>query len=114
MEVPELRVLRRDLIESHLGDELLELEWISREERHAPLPGVEADGAGDDLKDTTSVAAPDGGVAEHELAAFLERKRVPVFPGRSPLVHRIEADVGHVGRRARIQTPLYMRRIRLR
>ena len=45
VERPEERVARARRIEAHLVDELLEHERVVGEERHAPLPVVEPDGA---------------------------------------------------------------------
>src|SRR5215207_9326947 len=38
VEVAELGVLRADLVEPHVRDDLLERQRIAREQRHAPFP----------------------------------------------------------------------------
>ena len=50
IEIAEVGIVGADLVEAHVRDELLEVERIPGEQRDAPLPRVEPDGAGDDLR----------------------------------------------------------------
>src|SRR3954453_16244560 len=74
-ELPEQRVDSADLVKTHLVDELLELQRVVAEQIHAPLPIVEADGAGDDLLHLTGVAAANESVRFHLPLALLDRER---------------------------------------
>src|SRR5688572_25518560 len=75
VELTELGVVRARLVESHLGHDLLEVERVTREERHPPLPGVEPDRAADDLHDPAGIAASGGPVRDHHSAALFDRQR---------------------------------------
>src|SRR5262249_44632751 len=66
VERPEERESRARRVEAHLVNELLEDERIVCEQRHAPLPVVEPDGALDDLHHPSGVAASDLSVPPHE------------------------------------------------
>src|SRR5688500_20264996 len=79
IEVAELRVLRTHFIESHLGDDALEIERIACEQSHSPFPGVEADRAGDDLLNPPRIFAPGHSMRMHETASLLQWKRIPVL-----------------------------------
>src|SRR5438105_10782789 len=73
VEVAEIGVLRARLVEAHLGDELLEVHRILGEERHAPLPPIESDRAGDDLRSSPRVAPAREAVTVHQLAPLRKR-----------------------------------------
>src|SRR5438477_13187794 len=90
VEITELGVLRAGFVEPHLGDELLEVHRILREQRDAPFPPIETDRAGDNLHNTAGVAAAREAVAVHQLAPLRQRKRVPVLRRVTALRHRIE------------------------
>src|SRR5262249_56430436 len=64
---------------------------------HAPFPGVESDGALDDLHDATGVAPSDLAVAPHEAGALARGQIVPVHLLAAALRHRIEAEVALSG-----------------
>lgn len=81
-----------DGVEAHFIDEFLEDEGVFGEEVDAPLPIVEADGAGDDLAYFAGVAAADEAVFVHEGGALFEREGVPVFVLTAAAVHGVEAD----------------------
>src|SRR5690606_24807452 len=51
VEAAELAEAGTRLVEAHVGDDALDVEEVVGEERDAPLPVVESDGAGDDLVD---------------------------------------------------------------
>ena len=80
---PELGVVRRGLVEAHLVHTRLQVVGVHAEQRHAPLPVVEARRPGDELQDAASKGAAHRTVAEHERLAGLELQRVPVVIGRS-------------------------------
>ena len=84
---------RRWPVEAHLVDQLLEDRRIVGEEIDAPFPVVEADRAGDDLRDLAGVLAADMPCSRIIAARSLERRAVPVLRLAAPLVHRVEADV---------------------
>src|SRR5437868_2156286 len=72
VEVAELGVLRAHLVEAHVGNQLLEVEWVLCEKRYPPLPGVEPDCAGNDLLHPTCVATPGESVPIHQATPLIE------------------------------------------
>src|SRR5215212_5999728 len=74
VEVAELSVLCADFVESHLGHDALEVEWIAREERHSPLPLIESNRTSDDLLNSPCVFSAGQSVCMHQPAPLLERK----------------------------------------
>lgn len=58
-EVAEEAVDGGDFVEAHFIDQFLEDDGVFGEEGDAPLPVIEADGAGDDLLDASGVASAD-------------------------------------------------------
>src|ERR1700691_3307233 len=94
------------MIEAHFVNQLLENQGIVGEEVYAPLPVVEADGAGDDLFYFTSIAAPDETVFIHLALALFHRKRVPVLVFATSAIHGIKTEVT-VGRHQREQARLH-------
>src|SRR5581483_5405564 len=91
-ERAEVGVHRRDLVEAHLVEDLLEGDRIVGQQRDTPLPVVEGEGAGDQLQHPAGVGHADPGVTAHELAPLLEGELVPVDLAPPALGHRVEAD----------------------
>src|SRR5882672_6499782 len=65
VELPEQGVDGADVVEAHFVDQLLEDQRVVGEKVDAPLPIVEADGAGDDLLYFSSVTAADHAMFAH-------------------------------------------------
>src|SRR5208283_2344217 len=72
-------ILSANLIEAHFVDELLEHQRLGCKQIHAPLPIVEADGAGDNLLHLAGVAAADRAMLFHLPLPLLDGKGVPVL-----------------------------------
>src|ERR1700674_5599450 len=79
VEIAELGVFRAHLVEPHVGHQLLEVKWILSKERHTPLPGVEAECAGDHLLHFSRIPPTRNSVRLHQPAALVERERIPVL-----------------------------------
>src|SRR5690606_8753491 len=92
IERAELPETGADLVEAHLVDQLLELERVVGEQRHAPFPVVEAHGAGHALGHLPGIPAPGPTVFAHVRGSFVLRQPVPVVAEVPLLVHRVEAD----------------------
>src|SRR5438045_8589199 len=90
VEIAEFGVLRAGFVEPHLGDELLEVHRILREERDAPFPPIETDRAGDNLHNTAGIAAAGEAVAVQQLAPLRPRTRVPVLNRHTAFRSRVE------------------------
>src|SRR5690349_1813998 len=58
VEVAEVGVLGARFVEAHLGDEPLEVDRVLGEKGYAPLPAIESDRTGDDLRNSASVSTP--------------------------------------------------------
>ena len=71
-ERAELRVFRAHLVESHVGDQLLEVDRVLRKQRHSPFPRIETDRAGDHLLDPSGVTSSRQPVRLHQSAALVE------------------------------------------
>src|SRR5437588_11329378 len=76
VEIAKLGVLRAGFVEPHLGDELLEVNLILREQRDAPFPPIETDRARDNLHNAVGIPAALEAVPVHQLDAFWQRKRM--------------------------------------
>jgi len=93
VEGVELAVLRGGLVEPHLVDDVLDLDGVLGEQRHAPLVGVEADRGSDDLLYPSGEGFAGFPVAAHHVGAVLEGEGIPVVFGATTLAHRVETDV---------------------
>src|SRR5262249_45918215 len=63
------------------------------EEIHAPLPVVEANGAGDDLPNFSGVAAANHAMLIHLAGTFFDWQRVPILVFAPAAIHRIKTNV---------------------
>src|SRR5690242_15152165 len=105
VKVAELGVLRAHFVEPHVGHEFLEIKRISGEQRNAPFPGIESDGASNYLLYSSGVASAGQSVTVHQSASLVEGQRIPILVGVAPLGHWIKAHVRHVSREWRIKSP---------
>jgi len=100
VEGAELAVAGARFVVAHLVDDVLEVRRVLGEERHAPLPVVEADRGGDDLFHAAAELPAVFAVFLHHLAAALEGQVVPVVLLAPLPAHRVEAEVlvlGYLG-----------------
>src|SRR3954462_12025239 len=90
---PEQCIHGAYLIKAHLVDQLLEDQWIIREQVYAPLPIVKADRSRDDLPDGPGVTTTDQPMLFHLALALFNGQAVPVLVFAASAVHGIEADI---------------------
>src|SRR5579871_3938409 len=103
---PEQSVNGADLVEAHLVYQFLKNQWIVSEQIYAPLPIVEANGAGDDLLYLACIAAANQPVLLHLPLALSHRKLIPVLFLSSAAIHGIEANIA-VARHFRVEPRMH-------
>src|ERR1039457_1010005 len=98
-ELPKQRIHRTDFVEAHFVNQFLEHQRIGGKQIHAPLPIVEADGAGNNLLHLAGVAAAHHAVFFHLTLTLLDGQRIPILLFTALAIHGIKAQVAAVAYR---------------